>query len=488
MSFTPFTIAISDVVDLLGLERNPRDRSGASSFNVKCPFCDDNGKKYHMNINTQKNVYFCPRCMDANAGNSGALDLYGRVRFGTPLRPGVNGKELYHKLCNELEGTKEFVNRHQPAVPEVSEILPAANADLDRAYSALLSLPYLTLSRKHGKNLIDRGLDADAIKSGRYVSLRKSKILLQKHPSAAQAEAWYEKKHVDCIKSKSEILKRYSRSDILMGVLIARDLVAQGVSLSGVPGFFKLAGAWCFRYESGMLIPTVAYDGCIVGLQVRRDTVRTGGVRYLTVSSKDLDSGVTTGISRTHVARKGEITDRTAVFLTEGPLKANVILHLMSADYADMAVVAVPGVNNTGELPQIADLLYDKGIRVIYSALDMDKCLNMYVAKAGRAMKELFESHHIQLKSLCWDKEFARVKYAELSEICARNDIPIPQTGNVFDDVYTMAEDLHRRQIEYDVYVIDGKRQTIHWGSRDGKGGFKGMDDYLNYKRKRSAG
>ena len=155
MPHQAFTIPITDVVDILGLERNPRDRAGASSFNVRCPFCDPPGKHYHMNINTEMNVYFCPRCMDTyTQKNTGALDLYGQVRLGTPLIPGVNGKYIYHTLMCELESKTPNYNSVRSIPVEVEEIYPAANSDLDKVYRALLSLPSLALTRRHGSNLV----------------------------------------------------------------------------------------------------------------------------------------------------------------------------------------------------------------------------------------------------------------------------------------------------------------------------------------------
>ena len=44
--FRQFPISIDSVVGLLGLERSPRYRHGAVSYNVRCPFCDD--RKFHM--------------------------------------------------------------------------------------------------------------------------------------------------------------------------------------------------------------------------------------------------------------------------------------------------------------------------------------------------------------------------------------------------------------------------------------------------------
>ena len=479
-----FDIPISDVVDLLGLERNPRDRSKSGDFTVKCPFCDGQSKKYHMHVNPIKNVYFCPRCMDSNTKNTGALDLYGRVRFGTPIHPGVNGKELYHKLCLELESNDTFdrsscvYSTLTESAPE--DIFPANNQILDKAYRALLSLPYLSLSDEHIENLKARGLDEKSIEEGKYASLRNADVTIKNHPSKGEILKWYEESHISKIRAASEILKSCSKTALIAGLLIAKDLSEQGISLERIPGFFLVKERWCFRYIPGMLIPTQNFEGMIVGLQVRKDTKSKDGLRYLTISSKGFECGVSTGIARTHIVGVGALDDQTAVFITEGPLKANIILQQLKRSYnGAIFVVAVQGVSNTAELPHIAKILKDHGIHSAYSALDMDKCTNIYVARAGKAMKCIFAEHGIKLKSLCWDREYANNKRVELKKICTLHDRPTHESDNVFEDIFDMSLDLFEHDIAYDVYEANGKPYTCHWRDET-----KGLDDYLNYNTK----
>ncbi len=482
MSHKAFTIPITEVVDLLGLERDPRSRDGASSFNVKCPFCSTaRTRKYHMNINVQKNVYFCPKCMDASAGGSGALDLYGRVRLGTPLMPGRNGAELYHKLATELEGCSRMSNHAiRNDKPVVEDICPAENKALDKAYRTLLTLPYLALNRKHGRNLLGRGLDRDTIEEGLYASFPAAESVLANHEKADKVAVWYDKYGCESYRKSSPILRYYKKEDLLVGLLIASDVLHKGAKLDNVPGFFKLKGAWCFRYDYGMAIPTVAIDGNIVGIQVRRDVATEKGLRYMTLSSKDLDCGVTTGIARTHVATDHEIDENTAIFITEGPLKANIILHLLRGRGAsNIAVIAIQGVNNTKELPAIAKILTGKGVKEIMSAFDMDKTGNLAVARAAGNVKKIFTDAGLKVQTLCWDAEYAKVKYAELAALCKKNAISVPQQcGDIYKDVHSLAVLLNSKGIEYNVKWVNGKKYKDHWREKS-----KGMDDYLsNYQ------
>ena len=476
MSHAKFSISIIDVVNLLGLEKNPRDRVDSTSFNVRCPFCGTGKKSYKMNINTVKNVYFCVKCMDSATGGSGALDLYGRVRFGTPLIPGVNGKQLYHSLACELEGDNGFSKPKQDeSKEEVYEIEPAPNEMLDKVYRSLLSLPYVSLTRHHGFNLMKRGLDRETIAKNHYGSLRTAKKILAMHPRAAAALAWYDTHKIDMAKREVKALKAYSKDEIVAGMLIARDLMADGLDLTGVPGFFRIGGVWCFRYDVGMIVPTVNIDGHIVGMQIRRDVATKAGLRYMTVSSKGLDGGVTTQIARTHVAKSCEIDEHTAVYITEGPLKADIILYfLLKRNLSNVAVIAIQGVNNTKELPGLTKILHNLGITKAYNALDMDKCTNMSVARASRSIRKIFKDNGIELRSLFWDNAGARTKYDELSRICLSNGLTVPSTGNVFMDVYTMAYDLSKNNIKYCVHIVDGKEIKDGWNNTQ-----KGLDDHL---------
>ena len=475
MPYQQFAISIADVVDLLGLEKNPRSIQGAAAFKVKCPFCSKSTtRKYKMNINTEKNVYFCPACMDKSVDHSGALDLYGRVRFGTPLIRGVNGKELFYKLACELEGSAPSWKKGT-LPPPPAEIEPASDDQLDRAFRALLSLPYLSLSQTHELNLRKRGLSEDAIAEGMYATLPAAASLIAAHPKAAQARSWYKEKDIGKKRAESTILRIYSNDELLAGMIIATDLRQQDIDLHRIPGFFKLGGTWFFRYDQGMLIPTVSYEGKIIGLQVRRDVTRNWGLRYMTVSSKGLAMGVSTKIARTHVAKDvDEINEKTEVYLTEGPLKANVILHLLrERGGSNIAVIAVQGVNNVRELPDYARLLKAHGITKAYSALDMDKTGNMNVAKAAGRMKKIFSDEGVELVPLFWDEPYAIAKCKELEELCLQHAIVPPKHKNPFIRIYLMASILYEKDIPYNVEIVDGKEVKNHWGE------LKGYDDYL---------
>ena len=228
-----------------------------------------------------------------------------------------------------------------------------------------------------------------------------------------------------------------------------------------------------------MLIPTVSYEGNIVGIQTRRDTVLKSGVRYMTLSSKGLPDGVTSGISRTHVCRSQRtISENTSVYLTEGPLKAEVILWLLCQEGLndDVAVIAVQGVNNINELPMIAGKLKKDGVRRIQSAFDMDKCCNPAVATASRKIKQIFNAEQIAVDVLCWDQEYALQKREDLSHLAGLNKISFQWSDNPFFDIARLSQQLSKAKIEYNTLYENGMRIKEHWRKET-----KGLDDYLNY-------
>lgn len=470
---TAFPISIDQVVDLLKLERDPKT-AGRVSYNVRCPFCDGGESgKYHMNINLEKNVYFCPKCMDAMQRNTGALDLYGRVRYGTPLRS--NGKELFHKLSLELElnGYQREARPRQRA----AEILPAGDEKLNLAYRALLNLPYLALSEEHLKNLRKRGVDETTARKHGYATLPEAKKLLDNHARSTAARGWYEKNKAQ-IEAVREHFPAYVHDEhMLAGLLIASDLEKKNVPLDHVPGFFRLLDHWCFRYMPGMLIPTVSYEGCIVGMQIRLDDSAKSKLRYMTVSAKGFPEGVTSSIARMHVSREQESRMPSCeVFLTEGPLKADVALALWRTfDTAPRVILAVQGVNNVRELPEIAEKLVRDGIKEITLALDMDRLGNTYVARAEDTIAKICREHGLRVFRLYWDLPYALAKERELKELCWSKNLTVPQKGSSFANIAEMAETLSKNQIEFDIVVNpDGIREKCHWRSET-----KGIDDYL---------
>lgn len=238
--------------------------------------------------------------------------------------------------------------------------LPRADAiSVDAVYRALLGL--LALSDAHYAQLLQRGLSKAAIKRHSYKTLPRDG-----RPGLVQQ---------------------------LVAMVRAGDLPP----LAGVPGFYMAEDARPYPNLSGpvgMVIP-VKVDGLIVGLQVRCDSA-TGG-KYRWVSSAGKKYGTSSG-APVHVARGG---DGGTVWITEGPLKANI-----AADILKVTVLGVAGVSSWRGAVELAK---DLGATEVVVAYDMDKVTNPMVKhhslKLGKALHDAglkgMEAHWpLELKGL----------------------------------------------------------------------------------------
>lgn len=470
---------IAEVVDLLGLERDPKSRS-RDTFNVKCPFCND--KKYHMNINTKKNVYRCVLC-SGDDKHTGILDLYARVRLGKRHEPGPtgNGKELCDALLKDLgceRGPHDYRNRKK-APPKVRlDAVPsckiAPDNVLDQAYNALFSFPPFALTKQHHDNLVRRGLSNQLIERNGYRSIPEDFSWIQSCPKMA---AIYRKLGLNEEKKNWPRLERTPTDAMIGGLIVADYMQQQGAKLEGVPGAFRIKGRWCFLLEPGMMIPTRNPNGQIVSIQRRTDS---GKLRYLTLSSKDLPYGVTEGIARVHFPLGNQGPDAAIdTMLTEGPLKADVA----SALYGKPSfIMAIQGVNNQKDLPAIFHQIHGMGVTTIYNAFDMDKLCNANVRRPSKALAKKIKDAGMQFVQRCWDSDYAQTKWWELHNLCAEYGIYVQsKSPYVFPQIADMADALDSAHIPHSVKVDEnGEEQNDYWTDET-----KGIDDYLLAKKKR---
>ena len=206
---------------------------------------------------------------------------------------------------------------------EVKQTPKAAPDVLDKVYGALLA--EIQLSETHRANLQRRGLTDARIDGLAY-----------------------------------RTLPIYGRYDIV------NRLQTKGVKLAGVPGFYPEAGGWRLAGPAGISIPVKDTGSRIVGIQIRCD--HTEGGKYKWLSSRGFNAGCSPG-APIHVA--GPVSTNSDVWITEGPLKADI-----AALKLGRVVLAVAGVGNwPGVIPIIRELRPE---RVIIS-FDMDKNQNAAV-------------------------------------------------------------------------------------------------------------
>lgn len=457
----PFSIPMDKIVDTLGLERKPNTRPGASSFYVRCPFCGD--KKYRMNINSDYGTYRCLLCNEDEKG-TGALDLYARVRFGVRVRSGSNSKDLYKSLLKELgmDTPDKSAYRQVSQLKESEVINRASDENLNKAYSALISLSPLRLTDSHRENLQSRGFCDEQIAANGYASIPSPKWV-NAYPSVSRV---YTENSIKKEAKKHRRLDSMGEMNLKAGIAVAGFLVKKGISLSGVPGFFKLGDFWAFMYHPGMIIPTRNSRGEIVGCQIRRDTVLPSQPRYMTISSKGLPEGVTKGISRIHFPLSNSKDDvaHSSVIITEGPLKSDLAVGALKNSY----IIALQGVNNTAELPQTLDELSKAGVKKIAIAFDMDRLLNPHVERAGKSIAKLAGKVGISATNMYWGERDAEIVSMKLRQICKANGIDryaIVPTMTVYETVQHQAKALRDIDVDY---------SEVKWPSNS-----KGIDDYL---------
>ena len=222
-----------------------------------------------------------------------------------------------------------------PSTPASDKSAPTAGPETcDAVYRALAR--HLPLRHRHRIQLRERSLTAAAIQGGGYASL----------PLRGRSQA-------------------------------CQELLTEGHELRGVPGFFLERDGnhrwWTLAGAPGLLIPVKDVRGHIAGLQIRHDG-DTAARRYSWLSSTGRPGGTGCRAS-VHVAQPLGHAQDERVWITEGPLKANIASVML-----DAVVIGLPGVASWRKGLEIAEELKPlKGTLVV--AFDMDFRTNPHVAQ-----------------------------------------------------------------------------------------------------------
>ena len=336
-----------DIIPLLPIER-PRDNR--SSFYFACPCCDDikNGKDIrngHLNINLVKDVFRCARC----GFSGGVLDLYAYYSNCSRSDAKVAIASKLHIDERAVHTTKQ----KSQLAPVTTECDIAGIAERDAVYSALLGL--LSLASDHRHNLLNRGLSEEAID-----------------------------------------VNQYRTAPVVGYRTIAKRIMDNGCSLSGVPGFYRDDdGQWTISdIMRGILIPVKDIQGRIQGLQVRCDNMKKRKFRW--VSSRERRDGCGAA-GFTHLAGYPS----KEMLIVEGPMKADIIHHLTGR-----TVLAIPGVNSLTQLQASLDLLKGCGLRRVMTAFDMDMLKNPHVQNSFNSLLWLLEGTGLKYGTYLWDPHY----------------------------------------------------------------------------------
>ena len=330
------TYRMSDVLPLLGLPDPPQLRR---DYYIPCPRCDDEQGK-HLNIHLEKDVFRCPRC----GIKGGVFDLYAlftdiprdRVLADLRTRMGSNSVPAQRKPM--------------PASPVESPCADVAVRDM--VYRALLAK--LPLEPDHELNLTNRGLPFETI-----------------------------------------IHNGYRTTPLADTKVLTNQLLAEGHTLAGIPGFYLKDRQWRFVSEHrGILIPMRDVQGCIQGLQVRRDNVLKRKFRW--VSSASYTDGCRAE-GWTHFVGPPQ----EKIILIEGPLKADVVHRLTGH-----TVLAVPGVNALTHLEKTLLELRQLGVQHIMTAFDMDFLCNPHVQVGYDSLTQKLMAMGFRYGTYLWNPDY----------------------------------------------------------------------------------
>lgn len=257
-------IPILEAARRCGLVLNDRTLE-REEVEASCPFCGDNGPgKYHLFLNTAKNMFRCVLCEEK--GNS--VSLYAKME-------GVSNRQAFRALS---EDTRLYRFPEQPLSKKPAEREPSSLAVRHDTYYDMLT--HLELSPKHKADLLARGLSEERIRQNMYRTLPRSR----------------------------------SARRLLAGLL------SDFHNLEGVPGFYVNKGCWDIAGHEGLLVPYCDKEGYIQGLQIRLDEEIKPDRKYRWLSSRGMAHGTR---SRSYIHVTGNIHAKTA-YLTEGGLKGDV--------------------------------------------------------------------------------------------------------------------------------------------------------------------
>jgi hypothetical protein len=378
-----FYFTIYEVMSLIGLSTDKMRSSSGGYYD--CPVC---GKKGKFNINPSIGYGGVVRCAACNVGGD-KVDLYvigsggsyslitARSKSGSFYeRPSEQDrmdalKEIARRLHIERKSdgfiTKNFAAKkkiEEASVKESNSLRPGK--EIDRVYRTFLSM--LTLSKAHREKLRERGLSDENIEQ----------MLFKTTPTFRRPQ-------------------------------FAQALISQGLSLEGIPGFFKLEqvneGTGEFTEEwsvycpdSGYFVPIKNESGLIISMQIRlnKPTTERDKYRFFSSNRDSLESG-TKADGATHVEMCSE--EPRFLYIVEGAIKAYVARALYNLMYRkdDIIILAIPGVSNLREIPYHLDwVLGNYNVDRVVEWFDLDKFTNPNVAKARDNLERVVKENMLK--------------------------------------------------------------------------------------------
>lgn len=334
-----------DVARLLGLETIAD--YGDSKY-IICPYCG--ARKRSCNINA--NFFKCLKC--GRQGNYYTLyaDLMHITGKDGKTATQVARREILRALS--MDGNYS-IQKPVATVDKNKNTVKRTPEELDTVYRALVS--HLRLTEKHYLDLNERGLSDRQIKG-------------------------YGFRSVDTERTKE----------------ICSLLLKEGLSLEGVPGFYKNRGAWdILTKKEGFFCPAFDADGYLIGFQIRHDEVEDAKYKWL--SSKNYRGGTSSGSPSAYYGPKDGCK---ILYVVDGILKALVCRCLTRRK--DIGFLGIAGVNNYRNCKENIKKLQTKGLVKVINAFDMDEFTDTTCKRDHKKCKECsnYDSHY--QKGVCEHK------------------------------------------------------------------------------------
>lgn len=455
-------ILMSELLDRLGLEYTSRGNL------LICPFC---GSKKSLHFNDDKGMWICPKCKPRSSGK--VLHFYARYVLNMDVLPSSKTErgKLSKELC-EFMGY-ESVEPHKAVQPSIDKrkanrVSVAPDAQLHAVYSEMQNYPLLQLTPAHRKELLKRGLTAEAIDRNGYCSMPED------FDNVAPYIDLYEKEGGEKTRQKIFAKWRYPAKYIQIGLAIAAALLSKGLELQGVPGFFKFGQSWCYWVNPGIMIPTRNIKGEIVVWQVRRKVVRRSDPKYITNHCGSLPGAVTDSVSRCHFPLGNAPMGPDVPFVfTEGPLKGDVASCLMGTP---AFFAAIPGITVIQDFLSHVEDYRAAGVQVAKNGLDMDKLTNPNVREGSEKLMKELQMRGMAVRQMYWGERYARYKLTTLIQLAKLHNVVLPDIAHlcVFDQLCEMAITLEKANImacQYNRGPND--KISFYWDPET-----KGIDDY----------
>ena len=347
-------------VDLPDIPKKVR----GSGMDIQCPFC---GRKGKMHVDIAKNVYRCNACSSVDERASGGMLKLHRLLAGLEDDK-ADARDLHNRFDNLAPAEKSAEIQQKEMILESAFTLrPPLPVEIrDLFFKTFLSL--LELEEVDRKDLKRRGLTDEDIEKGMYKSTPRRKKAVE---LAVQT--------IQLIDTRPSAVSDWAKS------------AEHG---SGIPGLYFKNGMPHIAFSgAGYFVPILNKDGLISAMQIRLRNPK-GKQKYIYLSSSNEKTGcAVTGTELIHFAGFRKDSVPKVVWLTEGPLKADI-----ASKYSGRPVIALIGVNNTSQLPETFSYLKARGTQSIGIAIDMDRQTNKNVEKAYKNILKIAENSGFELE------------------------------------------------------------------------------------------